>query len=146
MTNITSDDLLHHEEKFFINGDVFIMFHTGRRIFRKPPTFLGFHVYMDDGGQTPYVGFAYDKKNAITIATAYSEYSLCKPLSLEIFPWCIRKLTRKGRSHKSTLVDTPALCGKETRSFHDLTAPVSLEFDNICEECAWIYWTSHWMK
>ena len=153
-----STKVIAHEKKFSIEENVFIMLHTGKRIFRNSSTFLGFHVFKDTEKQTPYVGFAYDKKDAINIANNFLKYSFCKILSEEffkrqhqkvIFPWCIRKLTKEGRSFEKKRpfrIDTLTLCGKDTKNFHDLSAPVSLEFNGLCDECAWIYWTSHWKK
>ncbi len=136
-----------HFREFEVHNKRFVMIPMSKRIFYNSRKFVEFLVFNDDSKSPKelFVGYASNVPHAFEIAKEFLEFTFCIHISqAEEHPWCIRELFKKGRSYPT---DTPSLCGKiKIKDGWDRVAPVNLEHNCVCDECAWIFWTKHWKK
>ena len=134
--------------KKIINGREFILHATGKRIHLKSELFVGDLIYYKDPDTSNIstLGFAYDEAHAKRIVEDYFGFSLCRRIGFyDVFsPWCIRSLIdgkRKNMISHWGKNNTASLCGRVKINYGvDMVAPVDLDHNRMCDECAWIYW------
>lgn len=98
-------------------------------------------IFSLSDGDIPkaFIGTAFSKAHAAQLIEEFFSYSFCYSFLVSESPtWCIRCLPIGDRKK---IIDTDSLCGNISKGHgFDLVAPVSLEHDNVCPKCAWLYW------
>ncbi len=136
--------------RFKIDGREFIAVPIQKKIFRSKyshgvssDTFMAEDIFWKVDGHDfeIIIGVAWNEEHAKQLIQEYFKFSFCYPSlgsAAEHTPWCIRRLLTAGRSKGIT---NDSLCGKlKIGGGFDLAIPVSLEHNDVCDECAWMYW------
>ena len=98
-------------------------------------------IYFLDGEDKMIpLGLSMIPGDDIRLIREYFRVSFCKDLrSEEPYPWHIRILDENERIRGKS--ESLSLCGDiPFSSLSDLTIPVSLQQENVCEKCAWEWW------
>ncbi len=130
--------------KRIVNGREFFLHTIGKRIYLKSELFVGDLIYYKDPDTSDIrvLGFSYDEAHTKKIVEDYFRFSFCRDIGHDstFLPWCIRPLVNGKRYIIETNRKKPSsLCGKVISSI-DMVAPVDLDHNRVCDECAWIYW------
>jgi len=93
--------------------------------------------------QDTILGIVRDEVEAIKAIGSYFRWSFCSDLTNRKwnnnYPWHIRRLADGKRNFLRS--DTNPICGKvKAVDCEDLVVPVSLEQNDVCDQCAALYW------